>query len=171
MSPWKVILATILIFGAGVLTGSFITQRSFRTASNRPPSEEVAGPNPWFVRKEYLHRLDQKLQLTPGQRERIARILEESHERTKNLMRPISPQMQAEVRDVRQKIKAELTPEQAVKFEEMRNRPARAGDGRDAREDRRPGQRPPGGGRRGTNEQPHTPTSTNVQTNVVSQPR
>lgn len=169
MSPWKVILATILIFGAGVLTGGLITKRSFRTAPIlRPPSEDVAGPSPWFVRKEYLHRLEQRLQLTPSQRERIARILEESHERTKNLMRPISPQMQAEVRDVRQKIKAELTPEQAVKFEEMRTRPAKTGDGR---EDRRPGQRPPGTGRRGTNEQPHAPAPTNVHTNVVSQPR
>lgn len=169
MSPWKVILATILIFGAGVLTGSFITKRSFQTAPIiRPPSEDVAGPSPWFVRKEYLHRLEQKLQLTPSQRERIARILEESHERTKNLMRPISPQMQAEVREVRQKIKAELTPEQGVKFEEMRNRSSKTGDGR---EDRRPGQRPPGAGRRNTNEPPHVPASTNIQTNVVSQPR
>lgn len=171
MNSWKVILATILIFGAGVLTGSFITQRQrpVQTRFQRAPANpEATRPNPWFVRKEFLRRMDQKLQLAPEQHERIARILEESQERTRALMRPITPQMQAEVREVRQKIRAQLTPDQVPKFEELlqHNRPPRSSD------DRKSGPRPPGAGRRGTPTppppSPEAPTATNelgTQTN------
>ena len=117
-----------------------VTQRALRAGFARPAaSPEAAGPNPWFARKEFLHRLDQRLRLTPEQHERIARMLEDSQERTRALMRPISPEMQSIVREVRQKIRAELTPEQAAKYDEMlqHNRQPRPGE---SREDRKPGQ-------------------------------
>jgi hypothetical protein len=164
VSPWKVILATVIIFGTGVLTGGFVAQRAFRAkpplpAPMRPQGEAL--PTPFFVRREFLDRMDRQLNLSRDQYDRIARILQDSQERTRLIMGLVSPEIQEELRAVREQIRAELRPEQRPKFEELQHllNPRRPGgpgpfppDGpprgerRPPPRDQGPSQRPPGPG-------------------------
>ena len=124
MSPWKVILATVIIFAAGVITGGVLVSRVQR--SDRPgpmprfalPHQESV-PTPWFVRREFLDRMDRHLNLSGEQYEQIAHILQQSQERTRKIMGRVNPEVQDELRHVRREIRSQLTPEQAKKFEEL----------------------------------------------------
>lgn len=144
MSPWKVILATVIIFAAGVLTGAFVVQRFQRP--ERPgilppphvrPQQELV-PTPWFVRREFLDRMERHLQLNQDQYERIAKILQASQERTRAIVGRVGPEIQDELRHVRRQIRSELTPEQARKFDEMQRHPRRPPGAPDSTDNRRP---------------------------------
>ncbi|MBI3876335.1 MAG: hypothetical protein HY300_10350 [Verrucomicrobia bacterium] len=116
MNPWKFILATVLIYGTGVVTGALVT-----TLVDRPP-KAVVRPSPLptynqIQRAEFLSRLQKQLNLTPEQHERIGQILHDSNQRTKPYWDPVAAKMKEEVRVVTEKIRAELTPEQSVKFD------------------------------------------------------
>ena len=137
MSPWKVILATVIIFAAGVITGGVLVHRVKRGERPRPipqmarPQQEIA-PTPWFVRREFLERMDRNLNLSREQYDRIAKILQESQERTRQVFKRVGPEIQEELRHVRREIRGQLTPEQAEKFEELqreiRQRPRPPGE-------------------------------------------
>ena len=147
MSPWKVILATVIIFGTGVLTGGFVTQRAFRDrppAVQRPAYQPDLVPVPYTVRREFLERMDRELHLKREQHDRIARILRESQERTRIIVGLVSPEIQEELRAVRQEIREELTPEQRTKFEELQHLLTRRPPPPDQRQDRRPPRNRPG---------------------------
>ena len=124
MSPWKVILATIVIFATGVITGGVLVNRVQRPERPRPlppfvrPPQEMM-PTPWFARREFLDRMEQRLYLSREQYDRIAAILHQSQERTRGIMRRVNPEIQDELRQVRRDIRAELTPEQTKKFDEL----------------------------------------------------
>ena len=70
VSPWKVILATLVIFIAGLVTGAIGVQR-LRPSGPRPLGEVV---HPWMLREGFRVELERRLQLTPEQSERIERI-------------------------------------------------------------------------------------------------
>lgn len=124
MSPWKVILATVVIFAAGVITGGVLVNRVQRPERPGPlpplvrPQQEMM-PTPWFARREFLDRMDHELNLSREQYDRIAAIIQQSQERTRGIMRRVGPEIQGELRQVRRDIRAELTPEQGKKFEEL----------------------------------------------------
>ena len=155
MSAWKVILATVIIFATGVITGGVLvyrTQRQVRLPPPplaRPPQEMV--PTPWFARREFLDRMDHQLNLSREQYDRIAKIIQTSQERTRQIVGRVRPEIQEELRHVRRDIRSELTPEQARKFDELQrtmreNRPPL--DGPDMRRGPGPGgpnRRPFGG--------------------------
>ena len=125
MSPWKVILATMVIFVCGVITGAMVTRAPLPAAvaaEAAPAGEKAKNPPPYFgqlQRPEFLKRMEKQLELTAAQRDEISRIMKESHERTKPLWDQIAPQMGAELKKVRQDITAVLTPEQRTKFAEL----------------------------------------------------
>lgn len=122
MNTWKVILATIVIFGAGVITGSFALKVFQDTAiPNEQPRIERRDPppNPRLNRPEFILRLKKPLELTPEQVSRIEEIIRQSQARTEPIWESIKPQMHAEVDRLRKEIKAELTPEQKEKFEKI----------------------------------------------------
>ena len=147
MSPWKVILATVIIFGTGVLTGGFVAQRAFRERPAGPqPSAHQPDlvPIPYTVRREFLERMDQHLKLSREQYDRIARILRDSQERTRIIVGLVSPEIQEELRAVRQEIREELTPEQRKKFEELQHLLNRRPPPPEQRPDRRPPRNRPG---------------------------
>lgn len=149
MNTWKVILATLVIFGAGVITGGVLvtfSQRALRPP-HRPASSEnarraqgqaanardgrVPAPLNGPLRRDFLNRLDRELKLTSRQRARIERIITEGQENTKELWQKIAPQVHTELATTRERIRAELTPEQRRRFGELlRQRP---------RNQRRPG--------------------------------
>jgi Spy/CpxP family protein refolding chaperone len=129
---WKVILATLVIFAAGFVTGNLLTRRPVPKPIEKKVAEtNAAPPSPWMVQQRFLAKMKTELNLTPEQYERLDKIFAESRERMKILMDIIEPEWRGELRDVREKILAELQPEQRAKFEEMLKHPrGKDGDGR-----------------------------------------
>jgi len=136
VSPWKVILATMVIFGCGVVTGALLMKTELppagapaepaqhpSTSSNQPP------PLAQIQRPEFLRRMQKQLELTASQRDEIAKIMKASQERNRPLWDQIAPQMREEVKRVREEIRQALTPDQQKKFDEMLKARPRKADG------------------------------------------
>jgi Spy/CpxP family protein refolding chaperone len=114
-----VVLATLVIFGTGLLTGVVLTKQAPKIAEApaKPPMVPM-GPG----MQQFFHRIQAELDLTPEQHQRIAMILRESQERSRGFAG-------SEFRNVREQIHAELTPPQHDKFERLlKERQRRAQD-------------------------------------------
>ena len=137
MNTWKVILATLVIFGAGVVTGSLFNRQCTKlicnvgkpaapaaestTNTNRvgmPPPAQIPG-----MRKDFVKRMDLELHLSPEQREKIDKIMAEGQEHIKKLWDTISPECHATWEATQEKIRAELTEAQKVQFVEFMKNP------------------------------------------------
>jgi gas vesicle protein len=124
VSPWKVILATMVIFACGVMTGAMVARTAATKGAPAPASAVVPqrmppGPVLQMQRVDFLKRMDKQLDLSPEEHEQIAKILKASQERTEPLWDQIAPQMKDEVKKVREEIRGALTPEQRIKFAEF----------------------------------------------------
>ena len=139
MNAWKVILATLVIFGAGVITGGLLV-RFIDGNTPHPPSTQASAPEnprrpgtqsaiarqnklpppnlPGPLRKDFLDRLDHDLKLSPQQRECIEKIICEGQERTKAIWEEVEPDMHEVLTETRSRICGELTPEQRTCFEQ-----------------------------------------------------
>lgn len=126
--PWRVILAAVVIFLAGAITGSVATRVYAPKIIHRThvPAPLPVGPE---RRQAYLSKLDRELQLTPDQRQKVEAILAESQQRMKVLWRRMEPDTKEEYRRTAREISAVLTPEQAENFKRMRH-------GRDRKNDK-----------------------------------
>jgi Spy/CpxP family protein refolding chaperone len=139
VSPWKVILATMVIFACGVITGAMVarTGRPAQAVAAAGSPRGPAAPVFQMQRAEFLKRLEKELDLTAEQRDQIGRIMKESQERTRRAWEQIAPQMGEELKGVREEIRGVLTPEQRKEFTELmkRNRKGESGQpgGRPAR--------------------------------------
>jgi hypothetical protein len=143
MNSSKIILAALVIFCAGVITGSLLFQpgpakapgnadRPAVEPAARPPADNhSANPKPEVplprlaerLSKEFVRRLDKSLHLTLTQSNHIARIVAEGQERNRVIWTNVAPQMHRVMRDVHQQIRAELTPEQLKQFEVLMKQP------------------------------------------------
>lgn len=127
MSPWKVILATMVIFACGVITGAMVTRtivvktQDDPQASSNSPSRPLAfvGPVMQMQRAEFFKRMDKQLDLSAGQHDQISKILKASQARTQPLWDQISPQMNQELKRVREEIRGVLSPEQWKEFGDL----------------------------------------------------
>lgn len=122
MNTWKVIFATVVIFGAGVVTGAFVVKYSVaqnpprpRAQYNRPIQTISAGG----IRIEFLRRVERDLNLTPEQREQVDKILAASQERSKKIMEPVTPKIRGELQQTREQFRGILNPEQKIRFDEL----------------------------------------------------
>lgn len=122
MNTWKVILATLVIYSAGLITGGLLVRQGapFRhmQPSGPPPNQGI----PLILQQRFLERMKVELALTREQAERLDRLFAESRERTRIIMDLVRPEVQSEVRALRERILAELTPTQRRQFETMRER-------------------------------------------------
>lgn len=116
MNSWKVILATIVIFGAGVITGGLLVnhvQHPFH-----PRIDDLPQPlRPEMFNKQFVKQLNDKLQLSKQQSEQIQKIIAQGQENIHDLWKIIGPQYQSDLRDTREQIKEVLSPEQRKQFE------------------------------------------------------
>jgi Spy/CpxP family protein refolding chaperone len=119
---WKVILAVVVIFSAGLVTGGLAMRTQMR-AAQKPPAAVPPGPpgsGMWSVsRSQFVEKMHRNLDLTPGQCKQVEKIMKESHDRMAKLWEPIAPQAKEETKNVREQILAVLTPDQRPKFEEI----------------------------------------------------
>lgn len=152
MNYWKVILATVVIFGAGVLTGGLLVDfiahshsknphRPQANAAARPQTNNPALPGPpdfplprmaREMGKQFVQQLNDTLQLTPEQRRKIEKIIADGQEQNRLIWTNVAPKMRAVMQEVNQQIRAELTPEQLKPFEELLKHPPRRPSGTNA---------------------------------------
>jgi Spy/CpxP family protein refolding chaperone len=142
VNDWKfiptIMVATVLIFGAGVFTGGMLVDyvkqphgKSFKrtaavptgtnaalavatnsSSSNAPASKPAKVPE--FLSKEFLQRLDADLKLTKEQHEAVKKIIEEGQNSVRKA-----------VQDARLEIREALTPAQRQAFDDLVKRPFR----------------------------------------------
>jgi hypothetical protein len=130
---WKVILATIVIYGAGVITGGLLINRVEHSHPRNPHRMETAadsgGSNlqtnstglqtnnpsgskparlPEMLSKQFLQQLDEELHLSADEHSAIQKIITDSQ----NLMRKT-------MTDARLEIREQLTPAQRNQFDEL----------------------------------------------------
>lgn len=138
MNSWNLILATVIIFGTGVITGGLlvehVTPAPAKTAhhspavvtaapTNRPPAVRPGDVftlrQPELLTQDFLQKLDDHLQLTPAQRDAIQKIIiggqEQSHVIATNCM----AQFHQVVQEARQHMREQLTADQLKEFEKL----------------------------------------------------
>jgi Spy/CpxP family protein refolding chaperone len=120
VNAWKPILAALVIFAAGVVTGGLtVTLRQPQQKGSK--NSQVRIKQPALMPREgqlreLSRRMQSELELRPEQWERIETIIRESQERMKKLREEVGQKITEEFRGMRQKIRGELTPEQRKKF-------------------------------------------------------
>jgi len=148
---WKVILATVVIFGAGVFTGGLMVdsvqyshpRNNFRRpAANgeaRPSFEERELPArtnnlaslsrpprpPEILSDNFVQQLDDKLRLATDQRAAIQKIIADGQERNRSIWTNNSAQIRAVVQDVRHRVREALNADQQKQFEDLMKRAPR----------------------------------------------
>ena len=133
MNYWKVILATIVIFGAGVITGGLLVNHVAHPAHPfnvfHPPKPPGPSPTvyenlppelrPRLLNTNFVQRLNERLNLTPKQAEQIRKIIAQAQENTHDLWKLVAPQFQLLWHDTSEQIKDVLTPEQRWQFDQL----------------------------------------------------
>lgn len=115
VNTWKVALATVVIFAAGVLTGGLTARLQHRAEDRVRP-----GADAWMLpRLEFLRRAQRELDLTEEQRRQVEAIFRESRERMRPVWQQAMPEMRTELARVRDQLRQVLTPQQRDRFERL----------------------------------------------------
>ena len=118
MQSQKAILAILLIFGAGMVVGFFLGRSATTTGVVATPSPKSDKPKQIFQLS--IDELDQRLDLSTDQENKIHEIYVESRKRLKFLLTPtVRDQVREEVRQLDESIRAELTEEQIAKYRQL----------------------------------------------------
>lgn len=131
MNNWKVIFATVIIFGAGVVTGGLLVnyvRHSHPKMVRRVPAPvdgAAAATNllarlpdaskarlPEVLNKQFLQRLDEELLLAADQREAIQKMIGDRQN-----------QMRKAIQDARREIREVLLPDQRLQFDDLVKHP------------------------------------------------
>ena len=130
MNYWKVIVATVVIFGTGVFTGGLLVNyvhqsharngEAHHTPSSPAGSNSVANPMgapprlPEVLSKPFLPKLDDLLHLSSDQRKSIEKIITDAQ-----------GQVHKVIVDARTAIRGALTPDQRTQFDDIMKRPVK----------------------------------------------
>jgi Spy/CpxP family protein refolding chaperone len=124
---WRVILAFVGIFAAGIVTGGLITFRftpkrgEWRSQQNPAQRGQAGNVNRSQLQfgPQLLSRLTEQLELTEEQRKAIKPIETRTTEELRRLRRETQHNTELIIESMQDDISKELTPEQRVKFDEM----------------------------------------------------
>jgi hypothetical protein len=138
---WKVILATVVIFGAGVFTGGLLVNQvqqphprnNHRPSANGEARESQFRTNnlanmsrpqrtPDILGTNFVQQLDDALQLAPDQLASIQKIIADGQERNHAIWTNNSAQMREVIQDVRHHVRETLTADQQKQFEVLMKR-------------------------------------------------
>jgi Spy/CpxP family protein refolding chaperone len=131
VNNWKVIFATVVIFGTGVITGGLLVNyvHNSRPKAVHKPAAEMHAPAtnqvvhapeaaklrpPEILSRQFLQRLENELHLAPDQQEAVQKIIDDGQ----NAIRKVIQDSRLEIREV-------LTPEQQKQFDDLIKRPFR----------------------------------------------
>ena len=116
--PWKVVLAFLGIFVAGILSGGMLGMRFGRhlmPPQNRGTLGENFGP-------QMMKRLGEQLELTPEQTAQIRPIVERAQTEVQQLRKDHVREVTKAMDQMHTEVSAILTPPQRVKLEELRTK-------------------------------------------------
>jgi hypothetical protein len=124
VNNWKVILATMVIFGTGVVTGGLLVHHAQRGRDRHPQRligalRPTQPASPGVMRIEFLRRMERELKLAPEQREPIDKILKEGKERMKKVMETVEPHRREEYKRTLEEFRGALRPEQRQRFDSV----------------------------------------------------
>jgi hypothetical protein len=145
VNSWKIILATIVIFGAGVMTGGLLVSHVDRSNRNnhRPPGAEIRPPGlehepgrgmgmefprprqPDMLNTNFVRHLDEALKLTAEERSAIEKIIAEGQEQNHSIWTNNAEQMRKVMQDVRHRLRESLLADQQKQFDELMRRAPR----------------------------------------------
>ncbi len=114
MKNWKAILGMILIFASGMVVGGVITARIIE---NRIRHFLESGPD--AVAAFVETRLNRDLDLDPGQREEITRIINRARQGLADVRRETQPKVDEAFKQAERDIRAQLRPGQIGKYDEI----------------------------------------------------
>ena len=154
---WKIVLATIVMFGAGVTTGGLLVSHIDRgrlEINRRPPmpfgtnetmrpfGPEMRGPGrgmpefqfprprqPDMLDTNFVKQLDDALKLTRAQQDSIRKIIAEGQERNHAIWTNNAEQMREVTMDVRHRIHELLNADQQKQYDELMKRVPRRPQG------------------------------------------
>ena len=144
MSRFVAIAAALSLLVCGIVIGALGTfvmlQRPHPLDGMRPPPQQP----PPAQQPPFTREMEERLNLSEDQRQKIQAILRESREESEAIRRDLRPRLEKNLKATQDRIGALLSPEQHATFDEL------------VREDARRAQRfflegppPPPGGRRG----------------------
>lgn len=119
MNPTRVslvVLATVVIFAAGVVTGGLLVRKTGTVQITQPFW------NRFDVTRRAVEEMHRRGELTPQQRARIDIIIRDNQELIGEYFSILEPDVQQVFRKMRESIREELTPEQQKHFEELAKR-------------------------------------------------
>lgn len=127
MNTWKAILAALVIFGAGFVTGNVLSRISdvSKTApvaaasAHNPTHSQQTLPLEQLRKVELMGRVQKDLDLTPDQRARIEKIIGDGQDHIRDLWNQVAPDIRDEYDDVKKKLCDVLTPQQKKRFDEL----------------------------------------------------
>ena len=135
MNDWKIIFATVVIFGAGVISGGLlvnyadlahlkavqpvtvpqdVTNSLASVSTNRPPKtgNPAKARLPEILSKQFVDRLERELQLTLEERADIEKIIADEQDEMRKAVQNVR-------QDARQKIREQLTDGQRKRFDDL----------------------------------------------------
>ena len=145
MNSWKIILATIVIFGAGVMAGGLLVSHVDRgnRFNHRPPGAEFRPPGlehepgrgmgmefprprqPDLLNTNFVKTLDEALKLSADQRSAFEKIIAEGQDQNHSIWTNNAEQMRRVMQDVRHRLHDTLAPNQQKQFDELMRRAPR----------------------------------------------
>jgi len=165
VNVWKIVCATLVIFIAGIVTGTVLVRlgergpkplmRQQREAGNRPqtnnagqanplpqnnpnrPNDVPGNPNNSPMSREFGVLLERQLRLKPEQREQVNKLMSEGQERIRELRQKVDPEVRKEIQKTHEQIQALLTPEQREQFQRLMKQRAQRRNDVPAQTDRR----------------------------------
>ena len=133
MNDWKIIFATVVIFGAGVISGGLlvnytdvahlkaaqpvspvpdVTNNIAVADTNRVVKTTTRAKLPEILSRQFVDRLEKELQLTLDQRADIEKIIAQSQDEARKSFQTIR-------QEARQSIREELTDEPKKRFDDL----------------------------------------------------
>ena len=140
MNTTRIVLAALVIFAAGVLTGAVGAGLAGRILRQRPQSGDLSSPvtapaagasnrsagvlakPPGNAQLEAMARWSRELELESAQREQIEAILKRAQSQLRDLWVPVAPQARSHIETARYEIEGLLSAEQRRRWDEARRR-------------------------------------------------
>lgn len=114
MKRTSALLSVFSLFLSGLAIGA-LGMHLYHGRSGPPTGPHFVGP----PHGRMLAMLERRLDLTPEQREQVVAIHEESRRASHEIRRELRPQLERQMEETREKIRAILTPEQQARFDEL----------------------------------------------------
>ena len=115
-TKWMAAVVVLVAFASGILVG---VAGSHLLRSHRP--RHIPKRAAHFM----VERLDRRLDLSDEQEKKIEAIIARRHERMEQIWSSAHPRIEAEIEATNKEISSILTPDQRVKFEEIKMRVSR----------------------------------------------